>query len=192
MKSRQFTKMEQAGILAAIVVIGTFLYLKFVNRDPGRMLKRVKVEHARIVVETDRLRHEARVGTQKQAVRKLRERISGANRRLEEAETALAKPGEMDRMAGRIVKTAAEGGLIIKEFKEIKDAIALKEILASTGDKTLYPQRYFMIVLKGRFLDLQRFVSEIDGLPKLVVVRKVAIEKLEEESFIRAALWISI
>jgi Tfp pilus assembly protein PilO len=184
--------MEQVGILIAIVVIGTFLYLKFVNRDPGRTLKRMKVEHARIAEEVNRLRHEARVGTQEQAVRKLRERIPEANRRLEEAETALARPEEMDRMAGRIVKTAAEGGLIIKEFKEIRDAVALKEILGSSEDKALYPQRYFMIVLKGRFLDLQRFVSEIDGLPKLVVVRKVAIEKLEEEAFIRAALWISI
>jgi Tfp pilus assembly protein PilO len=180
------------GILIAIVVIGSFLYLKFVNKDPGRKLKRLKAEHARIVKEVDRLRHEARVGTEERIARKLRGQIADAGRSLEEAETALAKPGEMDQMAGRLVATAAEGGLIIKEFKEIKDKIALKDILSSSNGGAVYPQRYFKIVLKGRFQALKRFVSNIDSLPKLVVVRKVAIEKIEEKALIRASLWISI
>jgi Tfp pilus assembly protein PilO len=189
MAARKLTRMEQIGLLAAVAVIGIFGYLKFVNADPGRKLKRTRTEYRKLDAEVDRLRREARSGNEKREITRLREKIDEARERLEHTETLLAQGEAQDRVANIIVKLATESSLLIKSFGEITEKNAIGEI--SNGN-TPYPHRYFSITLKGRFQALRQFLDKIDDLPKLIAVRKIDIQKIDEEAYMRATVFISI
>jgi Tfp pilus assembly protein PilO len=181
--------MEQVGILIGILVIGTFLYLKFVNEDPGRKLKRAKRNYEKIAAEVNALRKEAKTGSVKRAVNRLRDELTQAREELDETELLLAMGEEKDRMANTVVKLATKKGLMIKAFGELTEKSAIEDI--SNGE-TAYPHRYYRIILKGRFQALRQFLGEIDDLHKLIAIRKISIEKLQEEAYMRATLWINI
>ena len=194
MAAKQLTKLEQMGILVGIIVIAMFAYLKFVNQDPGRKLKRTEKEWAKISSEINRLKAEAGTGSVKRAVSRLRNKVSSARRELEKVEVWLAEESETDEIANEIVQIAAERRLMIKEFEQITDKRAIEEI--SNGEK-VYNCKYYKITLKGRFGSLRVFLEKINELkindfPKLIALRKIAIEKLEEEKFMQAELWLSI
>jgi Tfp pilus assembly protein PilO len=181
--------MEQVGILIGILVIGTFLYLKFVNEDPGRKLKRAKRKYEKIAAEVNSLRKEAKTGSVKRAINRLRDEITEAREELDETELLLAMGEEKDSMANAVVKLATKNGLMIKAFGELTEKSAIEDI--SNGE-TAYPHRYYRITLKGRFQALRQFLGGIDDLPKLIAIRKISIEKVEEEAYMRATVWITI
>jgi Tfp pilus assembly protein PilO len=189
MAARKLTRMEQIGILAAVVVIGTFGYLKFVNADPGRKLKRTKTEYTKLTAEVEKLRKEAHSGREKRALASLRKKVSKARDKLEQTETMLAQGETKDRVANTIVKMATESSLLIKTFGEITEKSAIGDI---SGGPAPYDHRYFTVTLKGRYLALQQFLNKIDNLPKLIAIRKIDIQKIEDEAYMRATVWIGI
>ncbi|PID40385.1 MAG: hypothetical protein CR984_03490 [Proteobacteria bacterium] len=189
MAARQFTRMEQVGILVAVVVIATFGYLKFINADPGRKLKRVKRKYAKIAAEVDKLKEEDRSGSVKREIRRLRKRIAKAESKLEETEILLAQREEKDRLANTVVRMATESRLLIKTFSEVTGS---SDVKALSSKNTPYEHRYFNLELKGPFQSLRQFLDKIDDFPKLIAVRKLDIQKLESEAYMRADLLIGI
>ncbi len=189
MATRKLTRLEQIGILAAVVVIGTFGYLKFVNADPGRKLKRTKTEYSKLTAEVDRLKKEARSGNEKRELARFRKKVSKAREQLEQTETLLVQDETKDRMVNTIVKMATESNLMIKAFGEVAEKSAIGDI---SGGPTPYTHRYFSITLKGRFQTLRRFLDKVDDLPKLIAIRKIDIQKIDEDAYMRATVWIGI
>jgi Tfp pilus assembly protein PilO len=181
--------MEQIGILAAVVVIGTFGYLKFVNADPGRQLKRVKGDYSKLAAEVDQLEKEARSGRERRALDSLRKKVAKAREKLEETETLLARGEAKDRVANTVIKMATESSLLIKSFGEISEKGAIGNI---SGGPTPYDHRYFTLTLQGRFQALRQFLKKVDDLPELVAIRKVDIQKNDDEAFMRATVWVGI
>lgn len=190
MVARQFTRLEQIGILAAMVVVVTFGYLKFINHDPDRKLKRSQSEYAKVAGEVERLQKGAESGHDKGAITRLRRQIGKIEAELEQTEKLLAQRKEKDRVANTIVKLATESGLLIKTFGEVTGKGAIANI---TGQEaTPYPHKYYRFTLKGGFQDLRRFLGRIDDLPKLIAIRRIDIQKIEEEAYMRATVWIGI
>ncbi len=190
MKARQFTTIEQAGIIIAVAVIGIFLYMKFIGTPPGRQLRRLKVNYEKISVEVDRLRQRAETGAGKREVVQLQRKIEKERKKLKTAETRLAREEQVEQIAGKVVDAATGSGLIIKAFREIRDHNTLDEITAL--EKSPYPQRYYTMTVKGPFQFLTRFIGKIDVLPELVAVKNIAIEKIEDTSFVQADLCVCI
>jgi Tfp pilus assembly protein PilO len=189
MASRKLTRTEKIGLLAAVAVVGTFGYLKFVNADPGRQLKRTRTEYQRLSAEVERLRDEARSGNDQRALARLNSEITAARERLEQTEILLAQGEAKDRLANTIVKLATESSLLIKSFSEITEQHALGEI---SEDNAPYDHRYFSFTLQGGFQDLRQFLAKVDDFPQLIAIRKIDIQKIEEDAYMRATLWISI
>jgi len=189
MAARQLTKMEQAGMAIAVLVVGTFLYLKLVHQAPGRELKGAQKNYARIAGEVASLKKEAETGDVKKAVNRLRKKIERVRDELEQAEAVLALGEEKDRLANTIVRAATNNGLMIQAFGELTDKKSIEEI---TGKEAVYPQRHYRVVLKGGFESLRQFLSGIDEIPKRVAIRKINLERSEEDAFMRATVWLTI
>ena len=190
MRAKQLTKMEQVGLLLVVAVIASFLYLRFVNKDPGRQLKRLKKDYAKISVQVDDLEKQAKDGMLKKQIARLRKKARKAEQQLKKDESRLTQPGDVEQVAGKVVRTATRNGLRVTEFKELTDKNELEKI---TGpEKPPYPRRYYTMTLKSSFQALKRFIENIEGFPELVAVQRIAIEKVEDEAFVTSVVCLSI
>jgi Tfp pilus assembly protein PilO len=189
MATRQFTKLEQVGILVGVVIIGLFFYLRLFYTDASRRLKRAETEWVKISSEVNRLKTEAESGRVQRTISTLRKRINSAEQDLEKLEVRLAGDGEIDALANQIVRTAAEGGLRINEFRRIKDRKTIEKV---TNGEEVYRQKYYKIALQGKFRSLRAFLEKVNQFPKLIALRSIAIEKPEDEDLLEAELWLSI
>ena len=194
MAIKRLTKLEQIGILLAIIVIGVFFYLKLVDASLGKKLKRTERDWVKLSADVSRMRSEEKTGRIEREIRKLRKKVSKAKQDLKKAEIALTGDSEVDEIANRIVQTAAQSGLMIKKFDRITDKNKIKEI--SRGNE-FYKRRYYNLTLQGRFNTFRFFLKEISRLkfnehPKLIAIRKIVIEGPIEEKAMKAELWFSI
>ena len=194
MAIKRLTKLEQIGILLAIIVIGVFFYLKLVDASLGKKLKRTERDWVKLSADVSRMRSEEKTGRIEREIRKLRKKVSKAKQDLKKAEIALTGDSEVDEIANRIVQTAARSGLMIKKFDRITDKNKIKEI--SRGNE-FYKRRYYNLTLQGRFNTCSSFIKEISQLKfeehwKLIVIKKIAIESLAGKKAMKAQLWLSI
>jgi len=194
MAIKRLTKLEQFGILIAIIVIGVFFYLKLVNAAPGRKLHRMERDWVKLSTEVSGMRLEEKTGRIEEEIRSLRREVSRAKRDLKNAEIVLTEDSDVDEIANRIVQTAAQSGLMIKKFDRMTDKNKIKEI--SRGNE-FYKRSYYNLTLQGRFDTFRFFLKEISQLKfnehqKLIVIRKIAFERPVEEKAMKAELWLSI
>ena len=194
MAIKRLTKLEQFGILIAIIVVGVFFYLKLVDASLGRKLHRTERDWVKLSADVSRMRSEEKTGRIEGEIRKLRKKVSRAKQDLGKIEIALAGDSQIDEIANRIVQTAAQSGLMIKKFDRITDKNKIKEI--SKGNE-FYKRRYYNLILQGRFNTFRSFIKEISQLKfkeqwKLIVIKKIAIESLAEKKAMKAELWLSI
>jgi|LGVE01.1.fsa_nt_gb Tfp pilus assembly protein PilO len=189
MTTRRLTRLEQVGIVAGIVVIGLFIYLKHFHSDASRRHRRVETEWVKLSSSVDCLRSEAETGRVRRSISKLRKRMDKAQQDLDKSELCLAEDAQIDTIANKIVATAAEIGLMIKGFSQITDK---KAIEAVTNGEDVYRFRYYRVTLKGGFGSLRAFLEKINNFPKLIALRSITIEKPEDEDLLRAELWLSM
>ena len=189
MAAKQLTRLEQTGILAGIIIIALFCYLKFVNEDPGRKLRRTEKELKKISMEVKNLRQQEKSGSVKRALRKLRKEIPVAERKLEKMEERLVRPAIADELANEIIRCAAKGGLKINEFSHITDKSLIKKLRRG---ENFYKNAFYKLSLQGRFGRFRALVDEVVEMPYLGVLRKIKIEKKEEDKYMQAELWFSL
>ena len=189
MAVKQLTRLEQTGILVGIIIIALFCYLKFVNQDPGRKLRRTEKEFKKLSMEVKKLRQQEKSGSVKRALNKLRKEIPAAEKKLEKMEERLARPGMVDELANEIIRCAAKGGLKINEFSHITDKSLIKELRCG---ENFYKNTFYKLSLQGRFGRFRDFVDKVVGMPYLVALRKIKIEKNEEDKCMQAELWFSL
>ena len=189
MPAKQLTRLEQTGILAGIIIIALFCYLKFVNQDPGRKLRRTEKELKKISLEVKNLKQQERSGSVKRALRKLRKEIPAAEKKLEKVEERLARRGAADELANEIIRCAAKGGLKINEFSHITDKSRIKELRRG---ENFYKNTFYKLSLQGKFGRFRVFVDKVAKMPYLVALRKIKIEKNEEDKSMQAELWFSL
>lgn len=189
MAAKQLTRLELIGILAGIIIIALFCYLKFVNQDPGRQLRRTEKEFKKISLEVKKLRQQEKSGSVKRALKKLRKEIPAAEKKLEKVEERLARNGVADEFANEIIRCAAKGGLKIKEFSHITEKSRIKELRRG---ENFYNNTFYKLSLQGKFGRFRAFVDKVAGMPYLVALRKIKIEKNEEDKYMQAELWFSL
>ena len=189
MAARQLSRLEQTGILAGIIIIALFCYFKFVNQDPGRKLRRTEKEFKKISLEVKKLKQQEKSGSTKRALKKLKKEIQVAEKKLKKAEEYMPRPELADELANEIISCAAKGGLKIKNFSHITDKSRIKEL---TSGKNFYKNTFYKLSLQGKFGSFRTFVDKVTGMPYLVALRKIKIEKNEEDKSMQAELWFSL
>ena len=189
MAAKQLTRLEQTGILAGIIIIALFCYFKFINQDPGRKLRRTEKDFKKISLEVKELRQQEKGGSVKRALRKLKKEIPAAEKKLAKVEERLPSPGVIDELANEIIRCAAKSGLKINEFAHITDKSLIKELRCG---ENFYKNTFYKLSLQGRFGRFRAFVDKVAGMPYLVALRKIRIEKSEEDKFMQAELWFSL
>jgi len=189
MAKRKLTTLELAEIAAAVIVIAMFFYLKIFYDPASRRYDHIRKDWAKVAAEVKHLQEISAGGSIKRDLRRINTRLEKKKEDLKKAESSLAKDTGADRLSMDIIRKASECGLWIKDYKPVT-GVRLRKIIKDK--KIPYERRFYNLVLQGRFISLLLFIEKIDGLPKLVTVEKVDVEKTSEKEPLQTTLLLGI
>ena len=186
---RQLKPMEQAGILIAVMVIGLYGYMDYVSASPSRKMQRIERKYEETVRAVEKLSKEKESGRMDRVLKRLRKRLSSAEKGLSEAEGVLAKNQEKDAIATKILQMASEKGLLIQDYSRITDRNRIREVC---GGKDSYDMSFYSMTLRGRFGLLIELLKGFQSFPKLVALRKILLDMPDDGSALYTEIWFSI
>ena len=187
--SRQLKPMEQAGILVAVMVIGLYGYMNFVQASPSRKMQRIERKYEETVRAVEKLGKEKASGRMDRVLKRLRKRVDLSEKKLLEAEGVLAGIQEKDEIATKILQMASEKGFMIQDYSRVTDKNRIQEVC---GGKDSYALSYYSMTLRGRFGLLIELLRGFEAFPKLVALRKILVDMPDDGSALFTEIWFSI
>jgi hypothetical protein len=186
---RQLKPVEQAGMLAAVMVIGLYGYLNFVYSAPSYKLQRVEIRFAEVRRAVEKLKNDRSTGRAQRDLERLRKRAAAAQRTLREVEGLLGERRATDGIATRVVQMASERGFMIQTYSRITDRARIREAL---GEEDPYELSYYRVVLRGRYGLVTELLEGLQTLPQLVVARRISIDAPDDGESLQTEIWFSI
>ncbi len=186
---RQIKPMEQAGILAAVMVIGLYGYLDFVYAAPSHKMQRIEMRFAEVRRAVEKLKNDRSTGRAERDLERLRRQVAAAEKTLREAEGVLAERQATDGIAAKILQMASEKGFMIQTYSRITDRARIREVL---GEGDPYELSYYRMVLRGRYGLVIELLRGLQTLPQLVVPRKISVDAPEDGALLQTEIWFSI
>ncbi len=187
MKEKQFTKLEQAGIIVAIIVIATFIYLRFLGDSIEKRQRRIERNWIQLTNEIKDLKAKTGNRNFQNSIQRLKRKATRVKKELNGMEIYLADGEEVGAIANEIVRVASECRLRIEKFSPIVELGS-----SSNEKKGSHERKHYRILLKGKFGCLVKFIEKIDQLPKLIIVENIDVLRIENEKFIKADINVVI
>ena len=187
---RKLTNLEKIGIVAAVIVIGSFLYQRYVYFPLQRKIKSLNATYQKLSSEVYHLKAQQAGGRIRRDIKKLRRCLRQERKLLEKAETYLANDSEISKISNQILAAASRSGVTVKAYNPVTKK-EFTEVVGKNEGKTYYERKYYKIVLSGKFWRLRRFLKEITRLPSLVTIEKIFFDKTEKKA-LTATIWLSI
>lgn len=187
MAKKELTKFEQMGIIALIVVIACFFYVKKVYEPECKKFKAFKEKWIKLSKDVKDLKWEQ--GSSESALVSIQEKeeeLKEAKSELKKASTVLANKEDLSEVLTRISHLAGHHNLKIREFSPVD------EEGFQNDEKAFLKRSLHNLIIVGDFLDFKDFLKEIGYLTKLVTLEKVVIERENEGESLRIALLLSI
>ncbi len=187
---RKLTNLEKIGIVAAVIVIGSFLYQRYLYSPLQRKIQRLNTNYQELLSKVNHLRAQQAGGRIRRDISKLRKGLRQERKLLEQAETCLADDSEISKISNQILAAASKSGAMVKIYNPITEK-EFKKALSKDKINTYYERKHYKMVLSGKFWRLRRFLKEITQLPSLVTIERISFDKTKKE-VLTATLWLSI
>ncbi len=187
MTKKKLTKLEQTGIIALIVVIACFFYVKKIYEPECKKLKGLRVKQAELLNEVKVLkRKQGSRESVSDSILKMEEELRIAKSELKKASLVLAGKEELSEVLTRVSRLAGEHNLKIREFSPVGDKeIKINETVSQKRD-------LYNLIMVGGFLEVKDFLKNVGLLPKHVIIEQVVIERENSESGLKITMLLSI
>ncbi len=187
MAQRTLNRTEWIGICCIIIIAGIFIYSHFIYPAQGRKLNRLKNELIKKSSAVKSLKQEQMSGRPDRKIRTLKKKISKASTELREAEAHLATDEERDTLGARILQIAGIEGLTIRNYSRINE----REIINGLTDSDeMLQSACYRLILSGSFNKARSFLKKINGMPKMITMRRLHIEMPEKDRNMQMEVWI--
>ena len=186
-----FTKLAQMGIIALVLGMICFFYVKKVYDPERRRFKAVYEKWGKVSQEIKTLGWNQRDNKKfLSSILEHEKELRKAKAALEQARDLLVKDEDLSGILTGISQIAASYDLVILQFGPV-DAEGAK-IADDTGEGFSLRREHYRLIMSGSFIKFRSFLKEIGYLPKLVTVENVVIEPESKDGFLKINLLLSV
>ncbi|MCK4947020.1 MAG: type 4a pilus biogenesis protein PilO [Candidatus Aureabacteria bacterium] len=191
MAKKSMTRFEQMGIIALVVVIACFFYVKKVYDPESKKFKALRKKCSKLFSEVRILKWQQKEGKDIFVlIEKNTEKLREEQTKFGEVRLSLAGREDLPQVLTAINQIAAANNLRINEFKDV-DASSKTDKLKTEEMYELRRSRHSLVMF-GNFVNFKAFLKSIGQLPKLVTVENVVIERERKRDILKITLLIAI
>ncbi|MBN1140446.1 MAG: type 4a pilus biogenesis protein PilO [Deltaproteobacteria bacterium] len=165
---RRLTKFEKFGLAAAIVVAGTFFYMKKVYDPQEKALKKTVERLNKVVAEVNNLKETPPLISVRERIEKQKKLLGELKEKMAQRTVKTGAQHEITELLGRITKCMTRHRLILK-------GIVPKPVVP--GD--FFPWNVYQMTMECSHSGLIAFLEELKGMEDAVRVRELRLEKSE-------------
>ena len=179
---RKLTKLESFGLIAAILVSGTFFYMKKVYDPEAAALKKTVAKLNQTIGEYNKLEEPPSLDLLKKKIEKQKEQLEAVSGELAAAGGRTDDPAAVTEVLARISRLAKAENMQVLKIARDKDE-----------KDELFNWATVNIELQGRYQDFVRLIQAMKELPTPLQLRKLSIEEGKGgggDIVIKAKLWV--
>ncbi len=165
---RKLSRFEKMGLIAAVVVAGTFFYMKRVYEPQEKVLKKTVEQLNKVIGEINAVRAVPPAVGVKQELARHKEELTELEEQLKETTNVTGKESEVTTLLGRIVKLLDAKSFAVKAIRPMGKA-----------PDDLFQWSLFEIEMAGDFRRFMELLTALRDLRDAVRVEGIALARDE-------------
>jgi len=167
---RKLTKLESFGLIATILVSGSFFYMKKVYDPEAESLKKTITKLNQTIAEFNKLEEPPNLDSLKRRIAQQTEQLTAVTEELKDAGGRSDEPSEVTEALQKISRLAKEQNMLVLKITRDKDE-----------QDALFTWAAVHIQLQGQYQDFVILLKKLKELPAPVQLLKLHIERGREE-----------
>jgi len=163
---RKLTKLEKFGLVAAIIIAGTYFYMGKIYDPQAKALKKTIIKLNKIIGEINSIKEVASAGSINRTIKKREEELEKVKSKLKDTVITTGKESEITELLDRINRLVDQNRLAVK-------SIVPKGKVASA----LFAWSCFDLDMEGSFSFFLEFLTALKEMPDSVKIQNINIEK---------------
>ena len=163
---RKLTKLEKFGLVAAIIIAGTYFYMGKIYDPQAKALKKTVIKLNKIIGEINSIKEVASAGSINRTIKKREEELEKVKSKLKDTVITTGKESEITELLDRINRLVDQNRLAVK-------SIVPKGKVAGS----LFAWSSFDLDMEGSFYFFLEFLTALKKMPDSVKIQNINIEK---------------
>ena len=163
---KKLTKLEKFGLIAAIIIAGTYFYMGKIYDPQAKALKKTVIKLNKIIGEINSIKEVASAGSINRTIKKREEELEKVKSELKDTVITTGKESEITELLDRINRLVDQNRLAVK-------SIVPKGKVAGT----LFAWSSFDLDMEGSFYFFLEFLTALKKMPDSVKIQNINIEK---------------
>ena len=163
---KKLTKLEKFGLVAAIIIAGTYFYMGKIYDPQAKALKKTVIKLNKIIGEINSIKEVASAGSINRTIKKRKEELEKVKSELKDTVITTGKESEITELLDRINRLVDQNRLAVK-------SIVPKGKVAGA----LFAWSSFDLDMEGSFSFFLEFLTALREMSDSVKIQNINIEK---------------
>ena len=163
---KKLTKLEKFGLIAAIIIAGTYFYMGKIYDPQAKALKKTVIKLNKIIGEINSIKEVSSVGSINRTIKKRKEELEKVKSDLKDTVITTGKESEITKLLDRINRLVDQNRLAVK-------SIVPKGKVAGA----LFAWSSFDLDMEGSFYFFLEFLTALKEMSDSVKIQNINIEK---------------
>ena len=163
---KKLTKLEKFGLVAAIIIAGTYFYMGKIYDPQAKALKKTVIKLNKIIGEINSIKEVASAGSINRTIKKRKQELEKVKSELKDTVITTGKESEITELLDRINRLVDQNRLAVK-------SIVPKGKVAGA----LFAWSSFDLDMEGSFSFFLEFLTALKEMPDSVKIQNINIEK---------------
>ena len=163
---RKLTKLEKFGLVAAIIIAGTYFYMGKIYDPQAKALKKTVIKLNKIIGEINSIKEVASAGSINRTIKKREEELEKVKSELKDTVITTGKESEITELLSMINSLVDQNRLVVK-------SIVPKGKVAGA----LFAWSSFDLDMEGSFYFFLEFLTALKEILDSVKIQNINIEK---------------
>ena len=163
---KKLTKLEKFGLVAAIIIAGTYFYMGKIYDPQAKALKKTVIKLNKIIKEINSIQEVSSAGSINKTIKKRKEELEKVKSELKDTVITTGKESEITELLSRINRLVDQNRLVVK-------SIVPKGKVAGA----LFAWSSFDLDMEGSFYFFLDFLSDLKKMHDSVKIQNINIEK---------------
>lgn len=163
---KKLTKLEKFGLVAAIIIAGTYFYMGKIYDPQAKALKKTVIKLNKIIGEINSIKEVASAGSINRTIKKREEELEKVKSELKDTVITTGKESEITELLDRINRLVDQNRLAVK-------SIVPKGKVAGA----LFAWSSFDVDMEGSFSFFLEFLTALREMSDSVKIQNINIEK---------------
>ena len=163
---RKLTKLEKFGLIAAIIIAGTYFYMGKIYDPQAKALKKTVIKLNKIIKEINSIKEVSSVESINRTIKKRKDELEKVKSELKDTVITTGKESEITELLSRI------NGHVDKNCLAVKSIVPKGKVAGA-----LFAWSSFDLDMEGSFYFFLDFLTALKKMPDSVKIQGISIEK---------------